>query len=154
VFDPKEHKITLDATQTVEMRRALEDVGVEILGKKADGGAIIGLVTDVLTGKTDGTISVGGDIIITGEKIKIFPKDGDDELGVFFVNVDSGEIPLDYPLTQNDPKKIVCRLPVNIMDGGVYTLKIVTRYSNGSVVLKTPHTLLYELPLTAVAPQS
>jgi hypothetical protein len=40
------------------------------------------------------------------------------------------------------------------MDGGVYTLKIVTRYSNGSVVLKTPHTLLYELPLTAVAPQS
>jgi hypothetical protein len=151
VFDPKEHKITLDATLTVEMRRALEDVGVEILGKKTDGGAIIGLVTDVLTGKTDGTISVGGDIIIAGDKIKIAPA-GEEGLGVLFVNADGAGIPLDHPVTENNPKKIICRLPAEIVEGEVYTLKIVTRYSNGSTNLEKPRTLLYELPLTAVAP--
>jgi hypothetical protein len=152
VFDPKEHKITLDATPTAEMRKALEDVGVEVLGKKTDGGAIIGLVTDLLTGKTDGTISVGGDIIITGEKIRIDPS-GEEGLGVFFVNADGGEIPLDYPITENNPKKIICRLPANIIAGGVYTLKIVTRYSSNPAHLKTPRILLYELPLTAAAYQ-
>lgn len=62
LFDPKAHKITVDAFPTGELRKALEEVGVEVLGKKAGGGAIIGLVTDVLTGKTDGTISPNGDI--------------------------------------------------------------------------------------------
>ena len=152
VFDPKEHKITLDATLTVEMRKALEEVGVEILGKKTDGGAIIGLVTDVLTGKTDGTISVGGDIIITGEKIKIAPV-GEEGLGVFFVAPDGTDIPLDHPMTENNPKKIICRLPLDVTDG-IYTLKIVTRFSSGTLYLKTPRTILYELPLTAVEPQS
>ena len=152
-FDPKEHKITLDATPTAEMRKALEDVGVEVLGKKADGGAIIGLVTDILTGKTDGTVSVGGDIVITGDKIKIDPL-GEEGLGVFFVDTYGTEIPLDHPVTENNPKKIICRLPVNVMVGGVYTLKIVTRHSNGTTYLKNPRTILYELPLTAVTPQS
>lgn len=151
VYDPKEHKITLDATLTVEMRKALEEVGVEMLGKKADGGAIIGLVTDVLTGKTDGTISVGGDVIITGDKIKIAPT-GEEGLGVFFVTENGTEIPLDHPMTENNPKKIICRLPLNVTDG-IYTLKIVTRYTSGITTLKTPRTILYELPLTAVTPQ-
>ncbi|MDR0613952.1 MAG: DUF4469 domain-containing protein [Dysgonamonadaceae bacterium] len=151
VYDPKEHKITLDATLTVAMRKALEEVGVEILGKKADGGAIVGLVTDVLTGKTDGTISVGGDVIITGKKIKIAPA-GEEGLGVFFVTEDGTEIPLDHPMTENNPKKIICRLPPDVTDG-IYTLKIVTRYTSGITTLKTPRTILYELPLTAVTPQ-
>jgi hypothetical protein len=152
VFDPKEHKITLDAILTTEMRKALEEVGVDVLGKKADGGAVIGLVTDVLTGKKDGTVSVYGDIVITGEKIKIEPV-GEEGLGVFFVDVYGTEIPLDYPPIENNPKKIICRLPAQVTDG-VYTLKIVTRYTSGSIMLKTPRTIQYELPLTAVTPQS
>jgi hypothetical protein len=154
VFDAKKHKITLDATMTVEMRRSMEEVGVEILGKKTDGGAIIGLVTDLLTGKNDGTISVGGDIIITGEKIKIDPiNEEEPELGVFFVDMYGTEIPLDYPLIENNPKKLVCRLPAQIYDG-VYTLKIVTRFSSSNTMLKNPRTIQYDLPLTAVTQQS
>jgi hypothetical protein len=151
-YDPKEHRITFDAIPTGEMRRALEDVGVEILGKKADGGAVIGLVTDVLTDKTDGAITVDGDVVITGHKIKIAPA-GEDRLGVFFVDPDGAEIPLDHPMTENNPKKIICRLPANITDGGVYTLKIVTRFTIGNVMLKTPRTLLYGLPLRATTLQ-
>jgi hypothetical protein len=143
-FDPELHKITVDAAPTAELRRALEEVGVDVLGVKADGGAHIGLVTDVNTGKTDGTISRHGDIIITGEKIKIAPTDNPD-LGIFYVTADG----LDYPgepfLTQNDPKKIICRVP-NLPDGP-FTLKIVTRFTSGNNLLKEPRTLTYELPL-------
>jgi hypothetical protein len=102
-------------------------------------------VTDVTTGKNDGTITVGGDLIITGEKIRIEPID-EEGLGVFFVDASGIETPVTHPLTQNDPKKIICRTPA--LGAGDYTLKIVTRFSNSAVQLKAPRTLIYELPLT------
>ncbi|MDR0732513.1 MAG: DUF4469 domain-containing protein [Dysgonamonadaceae bacterium] len=145
LFNPKEHKLTFDAVPTAAFRRALdEEVGVEVLGKKTDGGAIIGLVTDVLTAKIDGTVSVNGDIIITGEKIKIAPE-GEAGFGVFFAAANGTETPLDYPLSENTPKKILCRVPA--LADGEYTLKIVTRYSNGSTLLKAARTIVYELPI-------
>jgi hypothetical protein len=145
VYNPKEHKNTVSATLTNDMRAALENVNVEVLGKKTDGGAIIGLVTDVLTGKTDGTISTGGDIFIRGEKIKIAP-DNVAALGVFFVDAAGTEIPLDHPITENGPKKIVCRVPLAVT-AGEYTLKIVTQFANGTTCLKEPRTIIYDLPL-------
>jgi hypothetical protein len=50
------------------------------------------------------------------------------------------------PYTQNDPKKLVCRIPA--LAAGAYTLNIVTRYSNSSVLLKALRTIIYEQPLT------
>ncbi|MDR1593229.1 MAG: DUF4469 domain-containing protein [Prevotellaceae bacterium] len=146
LFNPKEHKITVDAIPTAAFRKALdEEVGVEVLGKKADGGAIIGLVTDKLTGKTDGTITPAGDIAITGEKIKIAP-DNEEGLGVFFVDINGSKIPLDYPIVENNPKKILCRVPASLAYG-VYTLQIVTRFTSAVVLLNEPRTIVYELPL-------
>jgi hypothetical protein len=145
VFNPDEHKIGVVVTATADLRKSLEEVGVEIIGKKTGGGAVIGLVTDVLTGKTDGTVSVGGDIIITGDKIKIAPDD-DPNIGVFFVSDMYGATPLDYPVTENKPKKIVCRVPTSL-GTGEYTLRIVTRYANSKTLLNDPRTIEYELPL-------
>jgi hypothetical protein len=143
-FDPEVHKATVDATPTVELRHALAEVGADVLGVKADGGARIGLVTDVNTGKTDGTISRHGDIIITGEKIKIAPL-GEAGLGVFYVTADGLDYPGEPTLTQNGPKKIICRVPE--LAPGPYTLKIVTRFTSGNNLLKEPRTLRYVLPL-------
>jgi hypothetical protein len=146
-YDPKEHKITLDATLTADLRKTLEtEVDVEVLGKKIDGGSIIGLVTDTYTGKTDGTITPYEPIIITGKKIKIAPL-GEAGLGAFLVAVDGTETPV-TSIAINDPKRIICRVPE--LAAGYYTLKIVTRYTN-STPLKTPRTLIYETPLV-VAP--
>ncbi|MDR0698834.1 MAG: DUF4469 domain-containing protein [Tannerella sp.] len=157
LFNAKEHKLTFDAVPTVTLRKSLdEEVSVEVLGKKTDGGAIIGLVTDLLTGKTDGTITPGGDIIIKGEKIKIAPETtpGDEEsLGVFFVDANDNEITLDYPMSENTPKKILCRVPTMLVDGE-YTLKIVTRYAAGGSLLKESRTIVYELPLIVGEPAS
>jgi hypothetical protein len=139
-FDPKKHKITCDLTASAELRKALEEVGVEVLGVK-DSGARIGLVTDVTTGKNDGTITVGGDLIVTGEKIRIEPLD-EEGLGVFFVDASGIETPVTHPFTQNDPKKIICRVPA--LGAGSYTLKIVTRFSQSTTLLKYPRTIVYE----------
>ncbi|MDR1022198.1 MAG: DUF4469 domain-containing protein [Prevotellaceae bacterium] len=145
VFDPGKHKITIDAVPTTEMRAALEEVGVEVVGVQADGGARIDLVTDSFTGKTDGTISIHGDIIIEGEKIRIAPADKE-ELGVFLVAADGTEYKDYNPLVFNDPKRVVWRVPSP--PAGAYTLKIKTQYSNGNTLLKAPRVITYWLPLT------
>jgi hypothetical protein len=150
LFEPRKHKITVDASPTVDFRHALStEVGVDVLGRKTDAGALIGLVRDVLTGKTDGTVSRGGDLIIEGAKIRVAPTD-DPSQGVFFVSLSSGtSVALDFPLTENQPKRLLCRTPAALLSGESYELQIVTRYSNGSnALLKAPRTIVYELPLT------
>lgn len=143
-FDPKVHKVTVDLTPSAEMRAALKEVGVETLGVK-DDGAFIGLVTDTFTGATDGVITAGDDICIEGEKIKIAP-DGDPETGIFFVDEAGVATPVTRRLTQNDPKRIIARVPD--LPAGMYTLRIVTRFSNSTQLLKGLRTIEYDLLLT------
>ncbi len=140
-YDPDVHQKTLDATITVEMRESLDEVGIEVLGVK-DSGAFIGLVTDTFTGKTDGSITMNEDIMIEGDKLKIMPED-DTKLGIFFISKDGKQIPVTRRLTQNDPKKIIARVP-ELEKGGVYTLRIVTRYSHGSQLLKEARRIEYD----------
>jgi hypothetical protein len=143
VYDPKTHKLGFDAAPAPELRAALEAVGVEVLGVKETSGAIE-LTTDVSSGKTDGTITPDGDLIITGDKIKIAPED-EAGLGVFFTDASGIAHPVTRKLTENLPKKLVLRTPA--LASGSYTLKIVTRYSHGTQLLKAPRAISYGLPL-------
>ena len=139
-FNPAVHKITLDIVPCAEMREALKDVGVEVLGVK-DGGAFIGLVTDTATGATDGSITAGDDIRIDGDKLKIAPDD-EEGIGVFFVNADGEAIPVTRRLTQNDPKRIIARVPE--LPAGQYTLRVVTKFAAGASILKEPRIIDYD----------
>ena len=148
-YDPDKHRLTFDATMTAEMRKLLgDDVDVEVLFVQAGGGAFVGLVTDVTTRLSDGTITPDGDLIIHGEKIKVAPDD-EQGLGLSFVDEAGTDIPLTHPLSQNGPKVIRCRVPASLT-AGTYTLKIVTRYSTGQVLLNHPRTILYPRPLTVL----
>ncbi|MCE5226007.1 MAG: DUF4469 domain-containing protein [Porphyromonadaceae bacterium] len=138
-FDPEIHKITLDIIPSAEMREALTQVGVEVLGVK-DSGAFIGLVTDTSTGATDGSITPGDDIRIEGDKLKIAPE-GEAGLGVFFVNEAGTAIPVTHRLTQNDPKIIIARVPA--LAAGKYTLRVITKFSNSSTNLKENRQIEY-----------
>jgi hypothetical protein len=138
-YDPAAHKITCDMIPSAEMRAALEEVGIEVLGAK-DSGAIVSLVTDASTGATDGTITVAEDIIIEGDKIKIAP-DGGANVGVFFVADDGGELQVTGRLTQNDPKRIIVRVPE--LAPGSYRLEVRTRFTTSNTLLKEPRTLVY-----------
>jgi len=139
-FNPEAHKITLDIVPSAEMRAALKNVGIEVLGVK-DGGAFIGLVTDTATRLADGTITAGDDIRIDGDKLKIDPE-GEEGLGVFFVNTDGEVIPVTRNLTQNDPKRIIARVPE--LPAGQYTLRVVTRYTTATTLLKEPRIIDYD----------
>ncbi|MDR2798744.1 MAG: DUF4469 domain-containing protein [Treponema sp.] len=149
-FDPAVHKITLDLSPSQEMRSVLETVGVEVLGEK-DSGAFIGLVTDVITGKTDGAITPEEDIIVTGDKIKIAPED-EPGLGVFFVDASGAETRVTRKLTENMPKKLVFRVPS--LSPGAYTIKIITRFSNAQHLLNEPRTITYDFPLIVPQPEA
>ncbi|MDR2634113.1 MAG: DUF4469 domain-containing protein [Treponema sp.] len=147
-FDPAVHRIGLDVSPCADMRSALEAVGVEVLGEK-DSGAFIALVTDLSTGKTDGTISPDEDLAVTGDKIKIAPED-EQGLGVFFVDSSGTEHPVSHRLAENQPKKLLFRVPA--LAAGVYTLKVVTRFSNSTTLVREPRAISYEFPLTVGTP--
>jgi hypothetical protein len=143
-FDPGKHKITCELTLTAGARKALEEVDVEVLGVK-DSGARVGLVTDVTTGLTDGTVTGSGDMIIEGEKIRVAPLD-EPGCGVFLLDEPNGaEFAIQTPYAMNDPRKIICRVPP--AGSGAYKLRIITRFSQGSELLKQPRVIDYELPL-------
>lgn len=142
--DPAVHKPGLSISPTAEMRAVLEGVGVEVLGEK-DSGAFIALVTDLSSGKTDGTITPDEDVAVTGDKIKIAPED-EAGLGVFFVDSNGTEHPVTRRLSENQPKKLLFRVPA--LAAGAYTLKVVTRFSNSTTLVQEPRTITYELPLT------
>jgi ABC-type uncharacterized transport system YnjBCD ATPase subunit len=113
------------------------------LGEKEGAGRVT-LVTDIAVGKTDGTITPDGDLLVAGDKIKIAPED-ESGLGVFFVDASGAPHPLTRKLTENLPKKLLFRVPA--LAAGSYTLKIVTRYSNGSTPARDPRAMPYALPL-------
>lgn len=138
-FDPAIHKLTFDIIPTKKLRDALKNVKVINMGAKADV-ARIRLVTDTLTGLFDGSITASEDIMITGNNIKIA---GDDAVvGVFFVADDGTTTKVTRRLTQNDPSKVIARVPA--LADGSYTLRIVTCYNNGPQLLKTPRSLDYK----------
>lgn len=121
------------------MRKALEEVGVEILGTK-DSTGYIGLVTDMATGMTDGTITSGDDIMIEGDRLKIVPED-ETGLGIVFVGSGDNETFVTRRLTQNDPKKLIAREPA--LSSGEYTLKVITRFSSSNTLLNEARVIEY-----------
>lgn len=141
-FDPAIHKLTFDIVPTKKLRDALKNVKVINMGTKADV-ARIRLVTDTLTGLFDGSITANDDIMITGNNIKIT---GDDAVvGVFFVAEDGTTTKVTRRLTQNDPSKVIARVPA--LADGSYTLRIVTQFSQSSTTLKEARTLEYPTKL-------
>lgn len=86
------------------MRGNLGQVGVEVLGKKAEAGRI-GTVTDTLTGLANGHITPNEDIQIDGDRIRI--NGSDSSVGIFFVSEDGKTAtPVTRRLTLNAPSRI------------------------------------------------
>ena len=146
IYDPKRHTLQFQITPGILMRNELQYVRVKTMGVKK-GAIDIALVTDTLTGLTDGTITPGEDIIIQGTRVRIAPDDGSDaDVGIFFVIGSGVVVPVTRRLTQNDPSKIIARVP-NLLPGS-YTLRIVTKSSaNRQALLKNAISTEYDRPL-------
>ena len=145
-FDPAVHKRTVDLVLTQEFRSALDEVGVRVLGTK-QGGAEISLITDAATGKTDGTITAGDDIVLDGEKIKI-QDEADETQGVFFIDNEGKEHRVSRRLTVNKSSQVIARVPSDVK--GEVKVVVCTKFTNGKNILKDVRLIEYALTCKCV----
>jgi hypothetical protein len=146
-FDPAVHKRTVDLVPTADLRNTLDAISVKVMGTSSSS-VRISAITDSATGLKDGTITIGDDIIIDGEKIKI-SDEADQNQGVFIVDSTGAEHRVTRRLTVNKPSQIIARVPSSVPAGAV-TIKIKTNYSGSKNVLAAIREITYDYQCTAV----
>ena len=138
-WNPLKNSIYVLLTQGAELRKAIEETKVEILGEKSNVMYILE-VEDRDTGMTDGTITPGRNAFIRGASLKVV---GDDpSVGITLTPVGGGsETKLnEKDITINSPTEMVIIVPAGLEDG-TYTLTITTQYSRSSTLLKEPRSV-------------
>ena len=146
-YDDKVHKRTVDLIPTADLRTALDVIGVKVLGAK-ESSARITEITDTATGLKDGTLTIGDDIIIEGDKLKIDETDA--AQGVFFKAANGTEYKTTRRLSVNLPSQIIARVPKEVPAGAV-TVIVRTKYTKGTATLKEIREIVYGYPCTAKA---
>lgn len=147
-LDSVKNKCEVAVNASQSLRDEVAKVKAEFTGNVKDAGnARIALVTDAYTGKTDGTITPGGGLSVTGSKIKCVNANGSGIGTISFINTSTQEVAATVgTLISNQPSKIIFICPA--LESGTYTLRIGTYYSNGSTLLKSEREIDYTLPLT------
>ncbi|MDR0745409.1 MAG: DUF4469 domain-containing protein, partial [Mediterranea sp.] len=135
-WDPKKNSIHINFIQGKDLREAIADTSIEILGEKGDTIYIIA-GQDVATRATNGTATAGRNYVLHGRMLKLA---GDHpSVGVTLANNASGK---KFILTRdmiaiNNPTQLMLLLPAN-MDNGDYTVTVTTQYSHSGTLLKAP----------------
>jgi hypothetical protein len=142
-FDPAKHSLLFRFNQGEQLRRAIPDVKVQVMGV-GESGILISHVVDSKTGSVNDLLTPGGTLKIKGGKMKIA---GDDpQTGVWFES--DGAVPQqveERDLIVNNPSELIVQIPP--LAAGRYQLVIRTMYS-GATLLKEPRTAVYEKVLT------
>lgn len=152
VVDPEKQRGVVNLIATNKMRAETGQIGLEFSGRiRRLGGANIGLVRDVTTGKTDGTITPGGMVEVTGSKIRCVGADGTGLGSLTLVSVGEGTVAATITvLGINDPSRLMFTLPADLA-AGEYQLTLETWFSNNSTQLKESRTLVYAMPLVVTS---
>jgi hypothetical protein len=106
-------------------------------------------LTDLMTGKNDGTVTRKFNAEIKGSYIKIAGLDP--ACGVYFRNEDwqiDYKLPNEY-IVVNDPSRILILIPEEL-EPNEYELRIVTQFSKGRHKLKNTRSVIYPLPVTVL----
>ena len=119
VVDPAKNKAVINMIATAALRAETDLVTLEFSGVVRDmGGANISLVKDVTTGKTDGTVTPGGILDVTGSKIRSVNADGTG-LGLLTL-VNTADLSVATTITLlaiNDPKRLMFNIPADLAKG-------------------------------------
>ena len=146
-FNPEVNALGVNITPTKELRKEVQKVRLEFTGNvKSLGGARIGLVTDTVTGRTDGSLSPGGIVEVTGKKIKSINADGTSMGKVVLVNTETQEETDITSLAINSPSRLMFSIPAGLAEG-TYRLRVETYFSNPSTRLKTSRVIDYDQDL-------
>lgn len=146
--DPARNKCTVNVNPSASLRRELENVTPQFSGNvKNLGGARIALVKDVATGSTDGTVTPGNILDVTGNKIRCVGEDGISLGSLTLVNTTDQSVAATITsFGHNDPSRLMFTLPANV-PAGSYRLTLTTWFSTNKTQLKEPRTLTYHIPL-------
>ncbi|MRM85597.1 DUF4469 domain-containing protein [Riemerella anatipestifer] len=144
-WDKEKHSVYVNVNQGLDLRKAVADTKVEILGEQSSPMSVFS-ITDKATGKADGTLTKGKNAEIKGTYIKI---DGDNpKNGIVFKNLDNqNEVKLAKDnIVLNEPSRLLILVPSDL-EAGNYELSLTTQYSNGKTVLKEPRTEVLSTPI-------
>jgi hypothetical protein len=147
-WDPERNSIHVTVSPSKELRETVAEVEIEIMGEHPDPMAIYS-VTDLSTGKTDGTVTCKFNAEIKGSHIKIAGDNPDN--GIYFRNE---ERQIDYKLQDvnivvNDPSKVLILIPEDL-EPGTYEMRIVTQFTGNKKTLKNARSITYFLPITVI----
>jgi hypothetical protein len=145
-WNPEVNKLMISSASTLETRKALENIEVEVRGM-AQSGLCVNKLTDVASGKVNERLTPGGAVNLAGVKIRIAGDSPDN--GIFLTEINSGtitQIPANS-IPINDPSKITFVIPADL-PAGDYHLSITTQYSNAKQTLLEPRTFVFEYVLT------
>jgi hypothetical protein len=137
-WNPNKNSIHVTFIQDKDLREAIAETSVHILGEKQDAMYIAG-GEDAATRATDGTATAGRNYTLHGRLIKVA---GDHEsVGVTLTDASGKATKLpDDMIAVNNPTQLIILLPAGLADGD-YTLTVTTQYCGSSILLKTPRSV-------------
>jgi hypothetical protein len=125
-FDGSRHNCVINVHAGSDIHAMLRQVKGVYSGLTVEnGGAEITGISDNTTGSTDGKVTPGKIVTITGKKIRIVPEEDETvESCITYTHQGTHQvIPQADPPVINDPSKIVLQLPP--LDAGLYTLTLL-----------------------------
>ncbi|USL95272.1 DUF4469 domain-containing protein [Riemerella anatipestifer] len=147
-WDKEKHSVYVNVNQGLDLRKAVADTKVEILGEQSSPMSVFS-ITDKATGKADGTLTKGKNAEIKGTFIKI---DGNDpKNGIVFKNLDTQqEVKLSAEhIVLNEPSRLLILVPTDL-EAGNYELSLTTQFTKGNTLLKDPRTETLSTPIVIV----
>lgn len=143
VFDPTRNSVYVSFNQGSELREAIGQVKVDIIGRKDDvmyvagGGAATRVPTD---GSPDFVAIAGRNFTLRGANIKV--AGNDPSVGITLTDADGEVTQIDDDMIGvNDPSKIMFIIPTGLADG-TYKLTLTTQYGgNSRTFLKKPRSV-------------
>ena len=144
-WNPQKHSVYVAMNQGNDLRKAVAETTVTILGEQSEPIAIFG-ITDNTTGKTDGTLTRGRNAELKGAYLKIAGENTSN--GIVFRNIDTkAETKLDAAdIVLNKPSRLLILVPASLAEGE-YELAVTTQYSGGGTTLKQPRSVQLDIPV-------
>lgn len=142
VWNPDTNSIYILMQQDKMLRDAIAETSVKILGEKGSAAYIIGS-QDTTTRATDGSATPGRTFRVKGKNIRVTGTD--EAVGVYIIASGGNKTKLGMDrVVTNNPSEVIVLLPADLEEGS-YELQIVTQYSGGTKLLKTPRKVTKEL---------
>ena len=138
-WDPDENQIVVNFNVGADLREAIKNTTVNIVGIKAAAISISGM-EDVATKATNATATPGRAFTLSGQNLRIAGTDP--SVGLVLVSEDGAETPIAADLwVINKPSTVPFILPTGL-DEGAYPLRLTTQFSgNNRDLLKKPRTV-------------